>query len=125
MWTAHRGGVSLSQGPSSVKTKLVLYHRTLNKNAQAILAHGFKDGTGYYLTRRRRKGVWLSDSPHERPDGPTTLLEVTLDLSDADLARYEWVEKGKSYREWLVSALIINAHGTVRIITEREERELD
>jgi hypothetical protein len=31
---------------------------------------------------------------------------VQLDMTDADLARYEWVEEGKGYREWLAPAAL-------------------
>jgi hypothetical protein len=41
----------------------------------------------------------------------------------ADVSRFEWIEGGKPYREWLIPASIVNT-GTVRRVTEEEEDEL-
>jgi hypothetical protein len=45
-----------------------------------------------------------------------------MDLSESDLADYEWIEEGneegKSYREWLIPAALINARMSVRLVDE-------
>lgn len=90
---------------------LRLYHRTHSDAAESILAGGFKDGNGSYLTDRERSGVWFSDRPldaHEGADGDT-LLEVSLNTSDESIAYWEWVEEGKPYREWLMPAALVNS----------------
>ncbi len=99
---------------------LVLYHRTTVKNANRILAHGFKDATGTYLTEQewsgvppqKFTGVWLSDQLLDINEGVPgdVVFVVTLDLSEAELDQYEWVEEGKPYREWLVPAELVNQH---------------
>jgi hypothetical protein len=38
---------------------MTLYHRT--RAAAAVLAGGFEDHTGYYLTDSRRRRVWFAD----------------------------------------------------------------
>lgn len=98
-----------------------LFHVTRHTNARGVLAQRFRDGHGTYLTDREWSGVWLSDQPlldggpfDGDPASGWTVLEVMLDLSDAELARYEWVEDGKPYREWLVPAAVLNQRGTVR-----------
>jgi hypothetical protein len=99
------------------------YHRTTKKNAEAILASGFRDGVGNYLAQHIWSGVWLSDVPldvNEGADGDT-LLEVTVDLGKDVLDGYEWVEEGKGYREWLVPADVLNPKMTVRLVSEEEE----
>jgi hypothetical protein len=108
---------------------IVLYHRTTAAAAQQIVREGFRDAEGYYLTDRLWRGVWLSDVPLDSSDfgGPpdaTTLLRVTVDLDEEALSEWEWVEEGKPYREWLAPAALVNAHGTVEILTEEEEWEL-
>jgi hypothetical protein len=46
---------------------------------------------------------------------------VQLDMRDADLAWYEWVEEGKGYREWLLPAALLNAKGSVTLDDVRLE----
>jgi hypothetical protein len=91
------------------------YHRTSRKAAEAILNEGgFRDREGTYLTGRAWQGVWLSNVPLDANDGAEgdVLLEVRI---AARLVRpYEWVERGKPYREFLVPAALVNAQGTVR-----------
>jgi hypothetical protein len=102
-----------------IKGERILFHRTTAANAAAILAEGFRDGTGYYLTNRPWTGVWLSDEPLDSNEGAEgdTLLRVVLDAA-VRLERYEWAESGRSFREFLVPAALINAHAEVTIIDE-------
>jgi hypothetical protein len=105
-------------------TALRFFHRTTADVAAAIIARGFRDGRGRYLTDREWTGVWLSDRPlNEHPDADT-LLEVRLALTEGEVADYEWVEDDKGYREWLVPAALINAHATIRIVPPDEEDAL-
>jgi hypothetical protein len=46
-----------------------------------------------------------------------TVLEIGLDLPEAAIADYEWIEPGKGYGEWLIPAKIIN-RGKIRIAVE-------
>ncbi|HUZ86926.1 MAG TPA: hypothetical protein VNF26_08235 [Candidatus Baltobacterales bacterium] len=59
-----------------------LYHRTTRVAAEAILAGGFKDGTGTYMTTREWTGVWLSARPLDFADGIpndwVAILEIKL-----------------------------------------------
>ena len=94
------------------------FHRT--DNANAILASGFKDGTGNYLTTSEYSGGWLSNVPLDANEGTfgETLLLVELEISEEELSQYEWIEEGKGYREWLIPAALINTKGKVRIVEE-------
>lgn len=88
---------------------LVFYHRTTVEAARAILADGFHDGTGSYMTDRDWSGVWLSDEPIEGPEARlNAVLQITFDPPQPDLSSYEWKEEGKESREWLVPAAIVN-----------------
>lgn len=100
-----------------------LYHRTSASNAKAILQDGFKDGTGHYLTDDLHSGVWLSNFPLDCNEGAwgDVLLEVALDMTEGELAAYEWPEEGKTYREWLIPAVIVNANATARIVDDEGE----
>jgi hypothetical protein len=95
-----------------------LFHRT--NDAEAILTFGFKDGTDSYMTKNEYSGVWLSNVPLDANEGAfgDTLLLVELDLTEGDLAQFEWIEEGKGFREWLIPAALINAKGKVRIVEE-------
>lgn len=104
-----------------------LFHRTKADNARAILAGGFRDAEGRYLTDQTFRGVWLSDRPlniNQGADGDT-LLEVALDVGEAELAEWEWVEEDKPYREFLIPASVVNGRGKVRVMSDEEESSLE
>ena len=71
---------------------------------------GFNEGVGHYLTDELHEGVWLSDRPLDSNEGADgdTLLVIDVEIADAELSDFEWVEEGKRYREWLIPAEIIN-----------------
>ena len=66
------------------------------------------------------EGVWLSDVPLDGDEGAVgdTLLAVMLD--DADLVDCEVIEEGKTHREWIVPAAVLNGR-QVRIVPPDEE----
>jgi hypothetical protein len=96
-----------------------LYHVTTRDRAGAILREGFRDGAGSYGTDQPWSGVWLADRPLDSNDtgnvSADTILAVSLDCEIDALSDYEWVEKGQSYREWLVPADFVNKR-TVAIV---------
>ena len=106
---------SASRGPHRPGV-MKLFHQTTAKNAKAILAKGFTDATGSFGTRERYTGVSLKNQPVAVNEIDITLIEVELDLDEDALAAYERREKGRSYREWLVPAVLVNAHTNLRII---------
>lgn len=97
-----------------------LFHRCYAEDADAILQAGFKDGTGTYMTKHEYSGVWLSNVPLDANEGAfgDTLLAVELNLTDEELRKYEWVEEGKGYREWLIPAALVNCRSRIRIEEE-------
>jgi hypothetical protein len=79
--------------------------------AGQIIAEGFRDSTGSYMTVNEYTGVWVSAEPltiNEGADGDTYL---TLEVPEAELLDFEWVEEGKGYREFLVPAATLNKYG--------------
>jgi hypothetical protein len=98
-----------------------LYHRTNRVAARRIVRHGFKDSTNYYMEQRLHAGVWLSSVPLDFNKGATgqVLLQVSTDLEENELARYEWItSKEKGYREWLVPAAVVNPRMRVSVVRE-------
>jgi hypothetical protein len=94
-----------------------VYHSTSRETAEAIERDGFRDGTGTYLTSEKFTGVWVSDRPLDENEGGMAEALLIVEVPDAELEPYEWVEEGKPYREWLVPAELLNGHG----ITERAD----
>jgi hypothetical protein len=88
---------------------MIYYHRTTPDAARAILANGFRDGSGTYMTDREWTGVWISDRPLDGNEGAVgdILLAVWVP-DDVSLDEWEWVEDGKTYREWLIPAATLN-----------------
>jgi hypothetical protein len=62
-------------------------------------------------------GVWVSDSPLMANVGAPGHWLITIELPAAVAwvldREHEWVEEGKPYREWLVPADLLNAHGVI------------
>jgi hypothetical protein len=98
-----------------------LYHKTMPDAANAILREGFRDGSGRYMVDKKFSGVWLSDSPLDVNAGGLggeVILELNFDGSDSEIADFEWIEKGKGYREWLIPAALVNTRMEVRLFQE-------
>ena len=94
-----------------------LYHVTSRDRAKAILREGFSDNCDSYGTDRKWPGVWLSDRSLDSNDTGNVEadanLAVLVDCELDDLSKYEWVEEGCSYREWLVPADFVNKRAVV------------
>ncbi|MCA1691584.1 MAG: hypothetical protein LC733_05040 [Actinobacteria bacterium] len=43
---------------------------------------------------------------------------IVVEVPEDGLADYEWIEKGKPYREWLVPAEVLNRSGRPRLLSE-------
>ena len=100
-----------------------LYHRTTREAAEGILANGFRHSSGFYGLRRETSGVFLSDEPLGANDGVPeggSLLIVELDLSEGDIAEFEWIDDVTHYREWQIPANLINQRAVIRIATQEE-----
>jgi hypothetical protein len=88
-----------------------LFHGTTRASAAKIRAEGFRDGTGTYMTSMTFRGTWLSDRPLDENEGACSQAYFEVEIESALVEPYEWIEKGKPYREFLVPARIINKHG--------------
>ncbi len=75
-----------------------LFHIIGNKNAEAILKEGFRDGMGTYLTDWEWSGVWFSSEPFEGFNADTNTL-FTIEIPEDVISEYEWAGPGKMIRE--------------------------
>ena len=105
---------------------MAFFHRTTRPAADAILAGGFRDASGDYMTKRRHTGVWLSDVPVDCNEGAIgdVLLLIVMALSQAEQDQYEWVENGKQFREWLFPSQLINERAKSIDVTAIDEETL-
>ncbi len=103
-----------------------LFHATSGEAATQIGRDGFEDRTGYYLTDTTWTGVWVSDVPLDENDfdikpSPTDAY-FAIDADEARIAEFEWIEEGKTYREWLIPAVLLNTFPRTRL-TDQEVDE--
>ena len=87
------------------------FHRTSPTVAAAILAEGFRDGTGTYLTTNTYTGVWISDQALDENEGAFGDTLLSIDIPEEVVSEFEWIEEGKGHREFLVPAEIVNRFG--------------
>jgi hypothetical protein len=102
---------------------VTLYHRTTEGAAIRIAADGFRDSEGYYGTEILLSGVWLSDRPLDANEGAVgnALLGVELNIGDREIAECELIEDGKTYREWIIPARLINELGKIVMAEIRDK----
>jgi hypothetical protein len=93
-----------------------VYHRTYA--AEAILREGFIDSSGYYMTRNLYSGAWFSNEPLDINEGATGDSLLCLDIPESTFVDYEWVEEGRSFREALIPADIVNQYGPPTLVAE-------
>jgi hypothetical protein len=95
-----------------------LCHRPTREAARHILAEGFRDGTGRYMTATIHHGVWLSDQILDANEGARGDTVIEILIPPRKIRAHKWIEAGKPYGKWLVSATIVNTYGTVRIVPD-------
>ena len=94
---------------------LTVFHRTTRTAAEQILRSGFRDTTARHLTDREWCGAWVADRPLDNGEGASGEALLQVEIAEEILTSYGWVGEGKLYREWLVSADILNEHGQVKL----------
>ena len=82
-----------------------------NRAARAILTEGFHNACGTYGMLIVLEGIFVSDRPIDCNEGAKgdALLSIELAASENELADFEIVEDGKTWREWIVPAKLLNA----------------
>jgi hypothetical protein len=91
---------------------MLCYHNTYK--APEILEQGFRDATGYYLTKDLHTGVWLSDVPLDANEGAGGDILLAIEIPEEVLTPFEWVG-GMGYREFLIPAEVVNRYGPPRV----------
>jgi hypothetical protein len=97
-----------------------LYHRTYQ--AEAILANGFSDGEGLYMTGKPWRGVWLTDQPQSSGEESWGDVVLMVELPEHVADNFEWTEVEKEYREFLIPAELVNRYGPPRRLQGFEEK---
>ena len=94
-----------------------LYHWTFS--AEKILKSGFRGDLGICGGRHiRDDGVWFSDEILGPLDGVEEGMKLlVIEIPFKDIEEFEWMEKGKGYREWCIPANLVNQYGKP-ILTE-------
>ena len=71
---------------------------------------GVRNGRGTYLTSKVWDGVWLSDVPLDPSEGADGDDVLVVEMPENVVEEYEWVEEGKTYREFLIPAEVVNGY---------------
>ena len=102
--------------------RFIFYHRTTTEEARSILERGFRNSSGHFLNNRIWTGVWLSSIPVDNEHGAEgdALLMVKVETNEHELARWEWAAEGRTYREWLIPANIINRCATFELVDQMD-----
>ncbi len=92
-----------------------VFHVTDAAAALAILAEGFRDGTGSFMLEDFELcGVWVSADPLTANEGAWGDTVLEIEIVESDIAEFEVIEEGKPYREWCVPAAVLNRGRVVR-----------
>jgi len=97
---------------------ITLYHRTGSDIAKSVVATGFQDGDGYFMTNIHHAGVWFADRPLDSNEGAYGGALICVRVEESEIERFEWIEEGKTYRESLIPARVINLLGPITILDE-------
>lgn len=102
---------------------MLLFHRTSVSQARAIVRDGFGDEkwsfTSDDITGKAVKavGVWLTDRPLSRDEGPegAAVLEITLPLPVEALAPFAVDGVLEEAQLWIIPARMVNQHAGIRV----------
>jgi hypothetical protein len=102
--------------------RFIFYHRTSPTIAREIVESGFRNRSGYFMGNRTWTGVWLSSVPvdSQLDAQDEALLMVKLKVDEKELSRWEWTAEGRSHREWLIPAALINKCATVEMVDQMD-----
>jgi hypothetical protein len=97
----------------------------MEASAAAILRKGCRDTKGRFGTTQEYKGVWLSDVPVDCQEGTKGDILLVVEIDQVYVEKYEWVDEGNWYREYLVPAKLLTSHAIIRRATEEDEQRGD
>lgn len=104
-----------------------VFHRTVAREVAALLQEGFQDVI-YVDDDPAWRGVWLQNLPiplDEDEDGALLIDDVflTLDIPEEPFAEYEQAEEGMPYRNDIIPAARLTAHGRPHLVPHDEACE--
>ena len=113
----------MKKSAATLRGVVRLYHTT--DAPDQIMAEGFRDGEGQYLTTNVYRGVWLADVPLDSNEGAKGEHALVLEIPEPVVVPFEWVEERKTYREFLVPAETVNRYPVVERLSIYDERFWD
>lgn len=63
------------------------------------------------MTSMLHTGVWLANQPLDENEGAWGNTVLLIEIPEPVVAKFEWIEEEKPYREFLVPAEIVNSYG--------------
>ena len=104
-----------------------LFHIANIANAEAILKDGFRDVMGYHYAGQEWTGVWVSSEPldwsqRQYLNEANTLFAI--EIPEDVISEFEWVEEGKTIREWLIPASLLNQYGPAVVTDDADGDEI-
>ena len=104
-----------------------LFHIANTANAEAILKDGFRDVMEYHHAGQEWTGVWVSSEPldwsqRQYLNEANTLFAI--EIPEDVISKFEWVEEGKTIREWLVPASLLNQYGPAVVTDDADGDEI-
>ena len=93
---------------------MIVFHRTFA--AEQILADGFQDAEGTYLTVNVYSGAWVGERPLDENEDANGDRVLAVDVPETGIAEFEWIEDGKPYREWLIPAELPNRYPVTEVM---------
>ena len=97
------------------------YHRT--KEFMQIIERGFKNEELKYQASKRYYGVCLTDRPLEIKDGGDEFKLLVIEIPEDIITPFEWYDKTKPYREFIVPAELINSYERPRLYSAGDQQE--
>jgi hypothetical protein len=70
-------------------------------------------------------GIWVSNVPLGPDQGVKggAVLRITSNLTEAELADYEWKEERLGHREWSIPAHVLNTRGQIALDDRSEDND--
>jgi hypothetical protein len=59
---------------------------------------------------------WRASLAYDKHIDYVEEINQTVEVPEETIARYEWIEDGEPYREWLGPADLINGYGPPRLV---------
>jgi len=102
-------GAGLGGNEIGLGATVLVFHVTPKHTVASVWRRGFEVQASITSRVGTWSGVWVTDGFFDQRDCAARSLSIVEIACDAQqLSRFEYVEEGKPYRDWLVPASILN-----------------